>query len=72
MKFKKVIRNIPTKELLLLLAQANAIGCQFVDLSFDMEKRSVGITPISREEVMHRFEGGKEGTNMEDLISDET
>lgn len=69
---KRVIRNIPTKDLLLLLAQANALGCQFVDLSFNVEKRTVGITPISRGEAMQRFEAGKEGTNMEDLISDET
>lgn len=72
MASKRVIRNIPTKELLLLLAQANALGCPYVDLNFDVQRRSVGITPISKDEIMNRFQDGREGTNMEDLISDET
>lgn len=67
---KKVIRNIPTSQLLLLLAQANSLDCQFVDLSFDVEKRRVSITPIGKDEAMKRFTDGTEGTNMEDLINE--
>lgn len=67
---KKVIRNIPTKDLLLLLAQANSIGAPFVDIGFNVEKRSLTIQPISREESQKRFIDGKEGTDIEDIINE--
>lgn len=70
MRQRKVIRNIPTKNLLLLLAQANYLDCPYVDLNFDVEKRSVGVTPISKQEFLNRFSEGSDGTNMEDIISE--
>lgn len=70
MSNKRIIRNIPTHQLLLLLAQANSIGCPFVDVSFDVERRNVSIIPISKDESRKRFTDGKEGTDMEDLISE--
>lgn len=67
---KKAIRNIPTAQFLLLLAQANSINCPYVDLTFDTVRRSVTIIPISRDESMERFNEGKDGTDIEDLINE--
>jgi len=69
-KMKRVIRNIPTKDLLLLLAQANKLSCPFVDLGFDTERKVVSVTPITTAEGNKRFDQGKEGTSMEDLINE--
>lgn len=67
---RKVIRNIPTRELLLLLAQANSIGAPFIDITFDNERKSLTIQPISIVESKKRYIDGKEGTDMEDIINE--
>lgn len=66
----KVIRNIPTKDLLLLLAQANSLGYPFVDLFFDVQNKVIKIQPISINEGRKRFTDGRGETNMEDLINE--
>lgn len=68
---KKVIRNVPTGGLLLLLAQANAIGAAFVDVSFDTSERKLGIAPIHKDEQMKRFMEGKDRTDMDDIINED-
>ncbi len=73
---KKVIRNIPTASMLLLLAQANKIGCPYIDLYFDSKEGAVYIQPITPEAFTKRFEQddmkGNEGgqINLEDLNED--
>lgn len=68
---RKVIRNIPTSRLLLLLAQANALGCKFVDVSFYPDTNTIGVTPITLDETRKRFMDGNDKTSMEDIINDE-
>ena len=70
MKGKRIIRNIPTKDLLLLLAQANTMNCPYVDIILDQDRGKLTIQPITVEEGRQRFVEGKEGTNIEDLIND--
>lgn len=66
----RVIRNIPTRELLLLLAQANSLGCPVIDLYFDVQNKVIKIQPISVDQNRKRFTDGAGETNMEDLINE--
>lgn len=53
----------------MLLAQANYIGAQFVDLTFYFDTNTIGITPVMKDDVMKRFQEGTDGTSMEDIIN---
>lgn len=69
---KTTIRNIQTKDLLLLLARINAAEFPFIDLQFNAVKRTIAVIPISREMVDERRSNNEdEGTsNIEDIINE--
>lgn len=67
----RTLKNVPTKELLLLLAQANNLGCPYVDLRFNMEQHTLHVQPIDTQEISDRFAAGTGAIDIEDIIDDE-
>lgn len=67
----RTISNVPTRELLLMMAQANSMGCPYVDLIFDDDTKMMRVQPISPTEVTKRFDDGTPPLTMEDIIDDE-
>lgn len=66
----RTINNVPTKDLLLLLAQANQMGCPYVDLHFNLTNKTLNVEPIAIEEVNKRFDEGHSPLSMDELIDE--
>ena len=60
-----VVRNVLTKDLLLILAQVNSQEIPYVDAIIDTQKRGLYIRPVTVEEYEKRTGNGKGSLNID-------
>jgi len=67
MKRRIAIRNILTKDLLLLLAQANSMGANCIDIYYDISQQALFVAPVSDEKFDKRKKANDEKINLEEM-----